>query len=116
MTRSHIVACNAASIAVRTRGCSGSASPCDRRTVRRRAVAGFDLSDLSLTLGGGTNLLAGSAASLSTTDHVTWTVGGLAGLTAPPGTYVLTLAATGSGITDLLGRPLGSDASLAWSR
>ncbi|MBN2474517.1 MAG: lamin tail domain-containing protein [Pirellulales bacterium] len=43
-------------------------------------VTGLDVGDLSLTRNGGENLLTG-AESLTTSDYVTWTLGGLATLT-----------------------------------
>ncbi|MCD6304511.1 MAG: lamin tail domain-containing protein, partial [Planctomycetes bacterium] len=47
-------------------------------------VTGLDISDLSLNRDGGENLLTGGE-TLTTTDNVTWTLGGLTGLTAPRG-------------------------------
>ncbi|MCD6304270.1 MAG: lamin tail domain-containing protein, partial [Planctomycetes bacterium] len=76
-------------------------------------VTGLDISDLSLTRDGGANLLTGSE-TLTTSDNVTWTLGGLAGLTAPGGTYVLTLTAMGSDIRDTVGNLLAADASDTW--
>lgn len=61
-----------------------------------RAVSGFDVADLRLTLGGVAVSLAG--VSVTTTDSIRWTVGGLSAATASAGTYVLTVSATGSGI------------------
>lgn len=61
-----------------------------------RAVSGFDVADLRLTRGGVAVSLAG--VSVTTTDSIRWTVGGLSAATASAGTYVLTVAATGSGI------------------
>jgi hypothetical protein len=69
------------------------------------AISGFDLADLKLARDGGSNLLTG-AQTLTTTDNITWTLGGIAGLTGTSGSYVLTLTASGSGITDLVGNPL----------
>src|SRR5439155_25494184 len=60
-------------------------------------VTGFDLSDLSLKLNGGANLLTG-AETLTTTDNITWTLGNLTGLTGAAGNYVLTLTSAGSGL------------------
>ncbi|MGB2820196.1 MAG: CotH kinase family protein, partial [Phycisphaerae bacterium] len=76
------------------------------------AVSGFDITDLSLTVNGGADLL--TAEPLSSADNITWTLGGLAGLTAADGTYTLTLTAAGSGIQDLAGNPLAGDASDVW--
>ncbi len=75
-------------------------------------VVGFSLADLQFTLGGISQPL--SAATLTTTDQQTWTLGNLAGLTAALGTYQLTLTAAGSGITDLAGNPLLVGGSTAW--
>ena len=69
-----------------------------------------------ITISRGTNLLVGAPVLLTTTDNVTWTLGGLSGLTAAPGTYVLTLTTSGGGIADLQGRPLGLGASVTWLR
>ncbi|WP_145244409.1 Calx-beta domain-containing protein [Urbifossiella limnaea] len=77
------------------------------------AVTGFDLADLSLTRDGGANLLT-AAQTLTTTDNVTWTLGNLAGLTAAPGTYVLTLTAAGSGVEDAAQNALAANASDSW--
>ena len=52
--------------------------------------------DLQLTLGGVAVSLAG--VSVTTTDSIRWTVDGLSAATASAGTYVLTVAAAGSGI------------------
>jgi hypothetical protein len=77
------------------------------------AVTGFDLADLSLTRNGSAIPLAG--ATLSTADGgVTWTLGNLSNLTGAPGTYVLTVVASGSGIVDLGGRSLLGNASDTW--
>jgi hypothetical protein len=77
-------------------------------------VTGFDLSDLTLTRNGGANLLT-VAQMLTTADGLTWTLGGLAGLTADDGTYLVTLVAAGSGIVDLAGNPLAEGASESWT-
>jgi len=76
-------------------------------------VTGLDLPDLGLTLDGGAELLTGGE-SLSTSDHVTWTLAALGGKTAAPGTYTLVLTAAGSGIEDAAGNPLAGDASDSW--
>ncbi|MGB2824545.1 MAG: LamG-like jellyroll fold domain-containing protein, partial [Phycisphaerae bacterium] len=77
------------------------------------AVTGLDLSDLSLTRDGGGNLLTGEP--LETTDGITWTLGGLSALTAPSGTYTLTLTAAESGIQNAAGDPLEGDAVDTWA-
>ena len=81
------------------------------------AVYGFDLADLKLTRNG-TNV-ALTAATLTTTDNITWTLGNLSGLTGTivagtTTTYRLTLTAAGSGITDAAGNALAADATDAW--
>jgi len=78
------------------------------------AVAGFNLPDLTLTRNGGSNLLTGSQ-TLTTSDNITWELGNLSGLTGIAGSYVLTLTAAGSGVTDLAGNALAADASDAWT-
>ena len=78
-------------------------------------VAGFDLSDLTLTRSGGANLLAGSGATLITADNIHWILGGLSGLTAAQGEYVLTLLAPGSEIHGAEGNALAQDATERWS-
>jgi parallel beta-helix repeat protein len=80
------------------------------------AVTGLDLSDLSLTRTTGSTLSVwpGNAA-LVTSDNVTWTVGNLSALTADSGSYVLSLNASGSGITDHAGTPLAAGATLRWT-
>jgi hypothetical protein len=83
------------------------------RIVFNEPVRGLDLSDLSLTLNGGANLLTGSQ-TLETADNVTWTLGNLAGLTAAPGAYTLTLNASGSGVADWAGNALGASTSDAF--
>jgi hypothetical protein len=73
-------------------------------------VTGFDLADLSLTRGGGANLLTG-AQTLATTDNRTFALGNLGALTGVSGTYTLTLTAAGSGIADLATNALAVGAS-----
>ena len=53
-------------------------------------------------------------AALEPTDDRTWTLGGLADLTAPDGVYGLTLAADVAGITDRAGNPLADGAEETW--
>ena len=77
-------------------------------------VTGFGLSDLKLTRNGGANLLTG-AQTLTTIDNITWTLGNLAGLTAPAGNYLLTLTAAGSGIVNGIGTPLAIDSIETWT-
>jgi hypothetical protein len=77
-------------------------------------VAGLELADLRLTLDGGVNLLTGSQ-TLTTSDQITWTLSGLAPVTASSGVYTLTLVASASGIHDLAGNLLATDASTSWT-
>ena len=79
-----------------------------------KAVSGFALNDLTLTRNSGSNLLTGSQ-TLTTSDNITWTLGNLSGLTGTAGTYLLSLAASGSGITDAASNALSADASDAWT-
>ncbi|MCC6124661.1 MAG: right-handed parallel beta-helix repeat-containing protein [Pirellulales bacterium] len=76
------------------------------------AVGGVSLGNLAFTLDGGANLLPG-AATLSTTDNITWTLDNLSGISVAKGLYALRLAA-GHGITDLAGNPLGNDPTETW--
>ena len=78
------------------------------------SVSGFDLSDLALTLNGGSNLLT-DAQTLVTTDQIHWTLGNLTDLTTVAGTYVLSLKANGSGIADSAGNALDVDANQTWT-
>ena len=78
-------------------------------------VSGFDLNDLSLTLNGGSNLLPGPGpATLTSSDQITFTLNNLSAITNTPGTYVLTLTASTSGITDASLNPLAGDATDTW--
>ena len=79
-------------------------------------VVGFDLADLALTRSNQaqTSLLPGSA-TLTTSDSVTWVLGGLSGLTNDSGMYQLVLNTAGSGIQDLGGNALASGATERWT-
>ncbi len=81
--------------------------------VFNKAVTGFDLPDLSLKRNAGAELLPG-AATLTSGDNITWTLGNLSGLTATAGTYVLFLNHLGSNIKDAANNPLTSDATESW--
>jgi hypothetical protein len=75
------------------------------------AVSGVDLADLRLTRNGAAvpltgNILSGSGANYALS---------LANFTAAEGVYVLTLVASGSGISDSLGNPLAANASVEWT-
>ncbi len=76
-------------------------------------ITGFTMDDLVLSKDGGPNLLTG-AQSLSTLDGKTFTLAGLADITAASGDYTLTLTAAGAGISDLSGNPLLLGAQVAW--
>ncbi len=78
-----------------------------------KSVTGFDLSDLTLKLNNGANLLTG-AQTLTSADNVTFTLGNLAGITAAQGTYDLKLTAAGSNIQDSTNATLMSDATASW--
>jgi hypothetical protein len=92
-------------------------TPVDQMTLRfTRPVLGLDLADVSLTRDGGPNLLASAPGiTLTTADSVTWSLGGLTGLTAVDGDYKLTLVASNSGIRDAGGEQLAVGASEAFT-
>ena len=79
------------------------------------AVTGLDVSDLSLTLNGGTNLLTGGESLSSSDGGATYTLGGLTGLTNADGTYLLTLTASGSNIIDVANNSLSGNTSDSWN-
>lgn len=79
-----------------------------------KPVVGLDRSDFSLTRNGGVNLLTADQ-TLSTTDQITFTLGGVAGLTGAEGYYDVTLVAVGSGIADAAGNELVNDAVTDWT-
>ena len=70
-----------------------------------QAVSGFTLADLTLTRNGGPNLLT-SAQTLTTADHITYTLNNLGALTSLAGSYTLTLKPTG--IVNAKGIPLAA--------
>ncbi|MDB5297786.1 MAG: hypothetical protein JWO31_3769, partial [Phycisphaerales bacterium] len=78
-------------------------------------VAGFDLSDVRLTRGGGPSLLPGGATLNSADGGTTWTLGSLAILTKATGAYELSVVAAGSGIADAAGHYLVIGASTTFS-
>ena len=80
-------------------------------------VVGFDLGDLILDLAGDGlgNRLTGSE-TLSSGDGQTYTLSGLDPITAAEGTYVLSLDAAASGITDAAGNPLANNGHDQWVR
>jgi hypothetical protein len=89
-------------------------TPLDAVTiVFSKPVTGFNLADVHLTRDGGSDLIDG-AQTLTSTDNVTWTLGGLGSLTAAPGSYTLTLTALGSEIADAGGNELAQNAAVSW--
>ncbi len=79
------------------------------------AVTGVTPAAFTLTRNGTVLDLSGAIAS--STNGSTWQLGNLASLTDPNGVYRLTLNAAGSGITDLAGNPLATNAiSNEWDR
>ncbi|MCX5654223.1 MAG: LEPR-XLL domain-containing protein [Planctomycetota bacterium] len=76
------------------------------------AVTGFGLADLGLTLDDEAVLL--TDATLESADNITWTLGNLTDLTGTAGTYVLTLTAAGSGITDAATNALAANGTDTW--
>ena len=76
-------------------------------------VNGFGLQNLQLTLGGLSTPLAG--ATLTTTDNQNWTLGNLAALNVPQGTYQLTVNPQGWSVADNSATPLTSNATTSWT-
>jgi len=90
------------------------AAPVDQLTiVLSEPVDELDLGDLVLLRNEGSNLLPGTA-TLTTVDHVTWTLGNLSDMTRPPGEYALLLASPGSQIADPAGNPLPHGTTETW--
>ena len=77
------------------------------------AVNGFDLSDLRLTRNGGANLLTASQ-TLTTSDHIVYTLSNLDRLAAIRGDYELTVVAAGLGIQDNATNLLPANAAAIW--
>jgi hypothetical protein len=73
-------------------------------------VSGVDINDFTLTRNGTTVSLAGLTVSGSGSNYTL----NLSTVTTATGTYVLTLVASGSGITDGFGNPLSGNASDTW--
>jgi hypothetical protein len=89
-------------------------SPVDSVTLTfNEAVTGVHLRDLHLTRSGMPVGLAG--ATLTTTDHIHWTIGNLAHLTHGNGQYQLTLSASAGDIKDRAGQVLTSGTSTSWT-
>ena len=74
-------------------------------------VSGVGIADFSLTMDGNTVSLAG--LSVVAVNEMEYTLD-LSSVTAAFGNYVLTLNSTGSGITDIAGNALSTDASEVW--
>jgi hypothetical protein len=77
-------------------------------------VIGLDMSDLTLTRDGGTNLLTASQLFESADGGTTWVLRDLAPITRTAGRYTLALVATGSGITDADGNALAAGDADSW--
>lgn len=77
-----------------------------------RAVTGVDLADFSLTRNGTNVALTGVTVSGS---GATYTLNNLTTATSVAGTYVLTLVASGAGITDSNGLALAANAADTWT-
>lgn len=73
----------------------------------------FTLGDISVTLGAGPNLIAGTE-SLTTLDNMTWTLSDLSTTTNAPGDYTIQVAA--GAVTDQVGNPTTVAASESWHR
>jgi len=82
------------------------------RVVFSEPVRGVDLSDFSLTRGGG-NLLGGGQ-TLTSDDNITWTLAGLSSVTNTPGTYTLSFSDGGEAVLDWAGNWLLTGANESW--
>ncbi len=92
-------------------GANPLTAPVDQLTLSfSKPVTGLVLDDLSLTLNGGGNLLTASQ-TLTTSDGENYTLGNLASLTDYPGTYLFTLTAAGSAISDSAATAFATDAA-----
>ena len=78
------------------------------------AVEDFDLSDLVLTRDGASIDLQNASITMAP-NHRDFTLSGLSSLTAKAGQYTLTLAASGSDVTDRAGNALAADAAESWA-
>ena len=79
-----------------------TSSPSSLVITFNKPVSGLDLSDLSLSLNSGPDLLT-AAQSVSSNDGITWTLTNLSALIAATGTYQLTLDPMGTPIIDVAG-------------
>lgn len=77
-------------------------------------VTGVSITDFTLTRDGGGNIITGSQ-TVSGSGSL-YTVGNLSGLTGTNGTYLFTLVASGSGITDVYGNALTANATETWEK
>jgi hypothetical protein len=95
-------------------GANPLTAPVDQLMVSfSKPVTGFGLADLSLTLNGGGNLLSASQ-TLTTSDGANYSLANLASVTNNPGTYLLTLTAAGSEISDTVGTALVANATASF--
>jgi nitrous oxidase accessory protein NosD len=76
-------------------------------------VLRVEWTDLVLRRDGGANLLS-AANAVNSADGVVWTLSGLAALTAPEGSYALTIVADSFGVADLAANALAGDAREVW--
>ncbi|MCU0527047.1 MAG: hypothetical protein MUF72_19750 [Elainella sp. Prado103] len=76
------------------------------------AVRGLDVGDLRLTRDG--KAVSLDRATIASADGITWILSNLQRLTNKRGNYALTLAPSGSGITDLAGNALTTSLSEQW--
>ncbi len=77
-------------------------------------VGWLTLDDFTLTRDGVEVPL--DSAKVYSLDDIVWTLGRLETLTSEPGDYILTLRADGSGIEDLAGNLLNTDATVSWTK
>lgn len=78
-------------------------------------VSGVTRTDFSLTRDGSANLLT-FFQSVSTTDNITYTLNNLSNITTTNGVYTITLNASGSGITNVIGQAISGNASDSWTK
>jgi hypothetical protein len=91
---------------------AGPYTPVDQVTVTfSEAVTGLSGSDFVLERDGQAITLTG--VTFSSSDMITWTLGGLSVLTDRAGSYALAVL-SGPGITDLASNPLASTAGAGW--
>ena len=76
----------------------------------KKVEIGVDIDDFSLTKDGAPVSLAGVTVTGIGSNYSI----DLIGVTGADGSYILTLLASGSAITDLAGNPLESDATQSW--